>query len=334
MLLSLYSAVLLRMPDASGLASIVFLCIVIAFPDIQEPLHQAAHRIIDVFVGTTIATVVNVIRLPRSKRPDQVFFIRTRDLVPDRFSHIAPAAMFQLNYLYNDGAKICLMSEHAPAFFTLQMNGTRLSAPLIVMDGAAIYDANDNRYLQFQTIAPEDSAPVRARLEALGISYFTYTIHNDKTCIFHTGALREEEKIVYDRMRASPYRSYLEGEIYEAEEIVYLKVIAPEKQLAEIEYALRAVLPKGRLRRVIRPQQGAEGLAALYIYAHSATMEQAQKRLMEMLRQDGSTLVPVPVRLRGGYRSERDAIHLLHLVGNAYEPVLLFGRKQDGEIVG
>ena len=333
-LLSLYSAVLLRMPDASGLASIVFLCIVIAFPDIQEPLHQAAHRIIDVFVGTTIATVVNVIRLPRSKRPDQVFFIRTRDLVPDRFSHIAPAAMFQLNYLYNDGAKICLMSEHAPAFFTLQMNGTRLSAPLIVMDGAAIYDANDNRYLQFQTIAPEDSAPVRARLEALGISYFTYTIHNDKTCIIHTGALREEEKIVYDRMRASPYRSYLEGEIYEAEEIVYLKVIAPEKQLAEIEYALRAVLPKGRLRRVIRPQQGAEGLAALYIYAHSATMEQAQKRLMEMLRQDGETLKAVPVRLRGGYRSERDAIHLLHLVGNAYEPVLLFGRKQDGEIVG
>ena len=332
-LLSLYSAVFVRMPDASGLASIVFLCIVIAFPDIKEPLRQAAHRIIDVFVGTTIATVVNVIRLPRSKRRDQVFFIRTRDLVPDRFSHIAPAAMFQLNYLYNDGARICLMSEHAPAFFMLQMNGTRLSAPLIVMDGAAIYDANDNRYLQAETIAPADSAPVRARLEAMGISYFTYTIHNDKTCIFHTGELREEEKIVYERMRSSPYRSYLEGEIYEAEEIVYLKIIAPEKQLGEIESSLRSVLPKGRLRRVIRPQQGAEGLAALYIYAHTATMEQAQKRLMEMLRQDDGALVPVPVRLRGGYRSERDAIHLLRLVGNAYEPVMLIGRRQDGEIV-
>ena len=67
-----------------------------------------------------------------------------------------------------------------------------------------------------------------------------------------------------------------------------------------------------------------------------AERQAEEKRLeqLEMLRQDGSTLVPVPVRLRGGYRSERDAIHLLHLVGNAYEPVLLFGRKQDGEIVG
>ena len=63
-------------------------------------------------------------------------------------------------------------------------------------------------------------------------------------------------------------------------------------------------------------------------------MEQAEKRLMEVLRQDDEALKAVPVRLRGGYRSERDAIHLLHLVGSAYEPVLLFGRKQDGEIVG
>ena len=263
-LLSLYSAVILRMPDASGLASIVFLCIVIAFPDIEEPLRQAAHRLLDVFVGTTIATVVNVIRLPRSKRRDLCFFVRTRDLVPDRFSHISPTA----------------------------------------------------------------------RLEALGISYFTYTIHNDKTCIFHSGALREEEKLVYERMRSSPYRSYLEGEIYEAEEIVYFKVIATEKEIGEIEYSLRGVMPKGRMRRVVRPQAGREDLAALYIYAHTATMEQAGKRLMEMLRQDDETLKAVPVRLRGGYRSERDAIHLLHLVANAYEPVLLFGKRQDGEIVG
>ena len=334
-LLSLYSAVLVRMPESSGLASIVFLCIVIAFPDIDEPLRQAAHRILDVFVGTAVATAVNVFRLPRTKRPEQVFFLRMKDLSSDRFSHLPPAAMMQLNYLYNDGARISLMSEHAPAFFALQMSGAKLSAPLIVMDGAAIYDANENRYLQAVTIPPEDSAPVRAKLEALGLSYFTYTIHHDKTCIFHRGDMNTQERVVYDRMRRSPYRSYLEGEIYEAEEIVYLKIIAGSARIAEIERSLRTVLPKGRLRRVVRPQQGGDDLAALYIYAHAATMEQAQKRLMEMLRESDPALEPVSVRLRAPYRSERDAIHLLHLVGSAYEPPLLFGsKKPKREIVG
>ncbi len=334
-LLSLYSAVLVRMSDAAGLASIVFLCIVIAFPDIEEPLRQAAHRILDVFVGTAAATAVNVFRLPRTKRPEQVFFLHTKDLIPDRFSHMPSAALMQLNYLYGDGARISLMSEHAPAFFALQMSGVRLSAPLVVMDGAAIYDANENRYLQAETIPPEDSAPVRARLDALGISYFIYTIHNDKTCVFHSGDYRAEEMIVYERMRRSPYRSYLEGEIYEPSEIVYLKIIAPRGRVDEIERSLRTVLPKGRLRRVIRSQQGGEDLAALYIYAHGATMEQAQKRLMEMLRRDDPALQPVSVRLRAPYRSERDAIHLLHLVGRAYEPPLFFApKKQKREIVG
>jgi hypothetical protein len=85
----------------------------------------------------------------------------------------------------------------------------------------------------------------------------------------------------------------------------------------------------------VRAQQGAEGLEALYIYAHGATMEQAQKRLGEMLREEGETLRPISVRLRGAYRSERDAIHLLHLVANAYEPPLICAKKEPKrEIVG
>ena len=62
-------------------------------------------------------------------------------------------------------------------------------------------------------------------------------------------------------------------------------------------------------------------------------MEQAQKRLLEMLREKDPSLRPVTVRLRGGYRSERDALHLLHIVGDVYEPVLLFGKKTKDELI-
>ena len=50
---------------------------------------------------------------------------------------------------------------------------------------------------------------------------------------------------------------------------------------------------------------------------------------MEALREDAPSLVPVSVRLRAPYRSERDAIHLLHVVGNAYEPPLIFARREQ-----
>ena len=328
-LLSLYSAVLVRRPEASGLASIVFLCIVIAFPDIESPLVQAGHRILDVFVGTTVATLVNIIRLPRrAKRQDLVFFLRTSDLVPDRFSHLAPAAAFRLNALFAAGAKLCLMSEHAPAFFALQMAEAKITTPLIVMDGAAIYDANENRYLSAETLDPDDADAVCERLTAMGVSFFLYTVHSGKLCIFHSGAVSEAEQIVYERMRRSPYRSYLDGEIYDDSEIVYIKVIADKARLGEIEHALHSVLPNKRLRRAVRPQQGGEDLYALYIYAHTATMEQAQKRLLTLLGSDGQTLKAVALRPRSSYRSERDALALLQRVEDAYQPPLLFPRRE------
>ena len=168
-LVSLHSAVLIGKPDTAGLAAIVFLCVVIAFPDIEDPLRQAGLRIVDLFIGTLVAIGVNIFRLPREKQTDRVFFIRSKDLVPDRFSQIPPAAMFRLNYLYDDGARICLMSEHAPAFFALQMSETKLNTPLIVMDGAAIFDANENRYLSLETLPAEDSERLTERLRALNI---------------------------------------------------------------------------------------------------------------------------------------------------------------------
>ena len=327
-LLSLYTAVLVQKPDAASLAAIVFLCVVIAFPDIQNPLLKAGNRILGVFIGTTAATFVNVFRLPRRKNRDLVFFVRTKDLVPDRFSHISPAAHFRLNYLYEDGARICLVSEHAPAFFMLQMGGTMLNTPLIVMDGAAIYDPSENTFLQTESIPAEDSYSVRKQLNSLGISYFIYTIHRSRTCIFHHGAIRQEEAAVYERMRKSPYRSYLEGEVYEPEEIVYIKIIVSDRNTGALDFLLHAISGNERLRSVWRPQAGSPGVSALYIYSRTASPEYAEQRLMALLHEKEPQLRPVRITARNRYRSERDAMHLLYRLESQYEPLWIFRKKK------
>lgn len=83
---SLHSAILIRKQDAAGLAAIVFVCVVIAFPDISDPMDQAFHRILDVLVGTAAALFVNAVRLPRIKLHNRVFFVRMQDLAEDQFS--------------------------------------------------------------------------------------------------------------------------------------------------------------------------------------------------------------------------------------------------------
>ena len=325
---SLYTAVVIRKPDVASLAAIVFICVVISFPEIEEPLRQAADRMLGVLVGTVIAIAVNVFRLPRVKRPDRVFFVRTKDLAPDRFSPIPSAAQFRLSYLCRDGAKICLMSEHAPAFFALQISEATPNVPLIVMDGAAIYDMKENAYLSVETLGAKPAEHMKAYLDRLGLSYFLYVVRGNKTCIFHQGSLREEEALIYNRMRSSPYRSYLDGENYEPDEIVYFKMIADETQTEDLFPRLQSVLHSNRLRAVIRPEAGAAGVSALYIYSAKATMRQAENRLMRLLREQDPSLWPTEVFLRSDYRNEYDAVSLLHTLGNLYAPVRLFKRTE------
>ena len=326
-LASLYTAVMLRRADASGLAAIVFLCIVISFPEIEEPLRQAGDRIFGVLLGTVIAIAVNVFHLPRSKNRDSVFFVRTRDLAPDRFSQIPSAAMYRLNYLYQDGAKICLMSEHAPAFFALQMSEAMLSVPLVVMGGAAVYDLSEQSYLYAETIRPQDSRRIREHLDRLGLSFFIYTVHSHRTCIFHRGDMREEERVIFKRMKRSPYRDYLDEGDFPDEEIVYLKLIGTDRETERWLARLQSFLHSRHLRGVIRPEAGTNGISGLYIYSARASVKQAENKVMEVLRKENPDLQPVEVFLEHPYETEHDAMHLLHRLGNLYEPVRLPWRK-------
>ena len=327
-MLSLYTSVLLRMPDAASLAAIVFICVVITFPEIDDPLRQAADRMLGVLLGTAAAIAVNVFRLPRAKNRDLVFFVRMKDLAPDRFSAIPSAAQFRLNYLSQDGAKICLMSEHAPAFIAAQMSGAMLNLPMIVMDGAAIYDVEENRYLSVEPLGARGARHMKEHLDHLGLSYFIYVVRGSKTCVFHQGELSGEAEQLYNRMRRSPYRSYLDGENYEMEEIVYYKIITDEAGGEALLRGMQSALHSNRLRAVLRPEAGSPGVSALYIYSARATMRQAENRLMQQLNKQDPALRPAEVFLRGDYRSDYDAMSLLHALGNLYEPVRLFGRKK------
>ncbi len=329
-LLSLYTAVAFRKADASGLSAIVFICIVIAFPDIEQPLLDALDRILGVLVGTAVAIGVNVARLPRSRNRKRIFFIRSEDLVPDRFAQISPSVLFHLNSLCQDGAKICLISRHAPAFFVSQMSAVTLNLPMIVMDGAALYDVGKGRYVRKEAIREPDAAALMEHLDRMGLSYFLYAIHRNRTCIFHKGELTEPERGVLNQLRSSPYRSYLDGELYAGDEIVYFKLIAPDADIERMSKQLHTFLRGRHLRAAVQAQNGAPGVSGLYIYSERATVRKAEHHLMQLLGKTEANLCPEELFLPGGYRSEHDAMSLLHHLYNRYAPIR-FPRLRRGD---
>ena len=328
LLVSMYSAVAVRVPAASGLAGIVFLCIVITYPDIDDPLENALHRMIDILVGTGVAVLVNMIRVPRVRHTERLIFIRTKDLTPDQFTVIPSGLQYRLNSLYRDGAKISMISAHAPAFMLTWARELQVNTPMIVMDGAAVYDANENRFLYTVNMVREESSWLLERLTNSRISFFVYTIHGNRTRIFHHGEFSRAERIVYERMKRSLYRDYLDEEKYAASEIVYVKAIMPDEDAEKLRTALEEILPEHGLRCAVRTQRGVPGHCGVYFYPLNASVSRAEDFLVRMYKENGKRLTPVEVFSPDDTYSDRQADRVMNRLTNTYEPLWIRDRIQ------
>ena len=319
-LIALHSSVLLHRADASGLAAIVFVCVVIAYPDIENPLYQAFHRILDVLLGTAIATVVNALRIPRKKMHHRVFFLSLEDLTTDRNERLSPAALFRLHNLFREGANICLISKHAPTFQTSQLDEMSITTPMIVMDGAGLFDPRENVYLSTSNMNPTSCRWLMKRLE--DVSYFIYTVHRDRNCIYHHGAMTQREQTVYQYLKRSPYRYYLDDDHLSVSDVVYIKIVTGEDEANRLQRELEPQLEKMKLRSVIRPQAGLDDGCALYFYAIHADVQHATEHVMHLLQQRNPRFEKWEVRIDRPVTTVRGTIRLLKKVKNEYEPMI------------
>ncbi len=327
-LFTFYLMVVVRMADSAGLAAIVFLCVVLTYPDVEAPLMQSIDRVFDTFIGTVVAIAVNLAHLPREKHPEQLIFLRSKYLVPDRYSQIPSAVLIALNRFYNDGARICLMSEYAPAFFISQMGTVRVSTPIIVMDGAALYDTAEKAYPETIPIPQNLAASVREILDRARHSYSVYTIRDNSMFTYRFGESNPEEQKVYERLKRSPYRNYLTGEYAPEDKVVYFKIIDNKGMIRSLEHHLQRRFTGLPLRIVKRQQAGFEDVWSLYIYSEDATMENMKQRLVKHV-EGGERMTQVEITPNShNYSPERDVLHLLNKVRDTYEPVKLPWRRR------
>ena len=195
------------------------------------------------------------------------------------------------------------MSSHAPAFNASE----DYTVPMIVMDGAAIFDARENTYL---STTPLNPASCRWLVKALeDCNYFIYMVHKDRNCIYHHGALTERERTVYQHLRRSPYRYYLDDDHYAVADVVYIKIVTTKDEAERIQRRVQPMLEKMKLRSVIRRQAGLEDGYSLYFYAAHADLEHAQAHLMRIISLE-EKVAP----------TEHDPIRLFRKVKNEYEP--------------
>lgn len=325
-LLSIYSTVVIKKPTIASLVAIAFLCMVENFPEVDITFLEAFGRLIYTVIGTAVAVIVNVSHLPRKKHTEKLFFVRTMDLTPDRYAKIPSSVHITLDRLFGDGAKICLVSRWAPAFVISQMGLLDISIPMIVMDGSAMYDPQNNGYLEVSEIPKENADRLAGIIRGFDSFCSIYTVHDNSLCIYRCGSPNEAECREYEIMKRSPYRNYMEGSYRDEDKIAFMRVIDTPERIEALAYLVQSVLPPGMFRMELREEAQFPDFRGLYFYDADATVAAMKERVLAHMEEKcGEKLEPKDILPKlSKYSPEHDAMLLLGRLKASYEPVDLF----------
>ena len=189
----------------------------------------------------------------------------------------------ELNRLIENGANFTISTIRTPASVREALEGVNLKLPIIAMDGAVLYDMEENSFLMKYQMSDSQADKMSTFLDDIGITYFTNTVVDDLLVIYYQNLENEAEQGIYERYRKSPYRNYVKVEHPICSNVVYFLVIEKKEKTEQLYQQLMEQEWVSDFRIVLADSMNYPGYAHIKIYHKQATREHMLQNLEALL---------------------------------------------------
>lgn len=279
----LYSTVVLDVKKSSYFSCVVFLSIVVMHIGDENPFLFVFNRVMDTEIGIVLAMIVNSVHLPRSKDNETLFVSSVDDTILNGDNALTPYSKVELNRIIDTGARFTVSTIRTPASVREGLEGINLKLPIIVMDGAVLYDMKESAYLMKYEMEESSAKRMCEYLDAEGFSYFTNTVVDNLLVIYYRHFGTEADQKIYEKRRRSPYRNYVQSDKPVFSHVVYFLVMEKKERIEALYEKLMREPWIGEYRVALADSHNYPGYSHLKIYHKDATRENMLKNLKVML---------------------------------------------------
>lgn len=275
----IYTTVVMDKRNASFFSCVVFLSIALTHSFDENPYLFVLNRVVDTFIGIIIGVAVNDFRLPVRTDKATLYVSGLDDVLISQTSNYSKV---ELNRLIRSGVKFTISTTRTPAELMSIMKGTDLQLPVIVMDGAALYDVKEKQYLDMTYLSPTVSAEAERIISECGLHCFVNTMLDSTLLIYYGDLHNSAEKELFESHRHSPYRNYVHSEYRRKdanERVLYITVLAEKIDIFLLERKLRQQL--GASARISLSDSEYEGFMYLKVFSPLASKENMMIMLKE-----------------------------------------------------
>lgn len=280
----LYSTVLIRQKQASYFSCVVFLSIVVNHIQDANPYVFVWNRFLDTIIGIVVGLVVNCFTIPGKKNKDILFLSGLDDTLLAKNGSVSDYSRIELNRMIESGLNFTVSTMRTPASLMEPLRGINLKLPVIAMDGAALYNINENRYEHVYIISAEHCDRIRGYFEDKQVPYFANVVIDDVLLIYYQETDCRQYNGIVEQLRKSPYRNYVKRTVPGDENIVYFMVIDTNETIDLLYDEMTKEALFQTLKVIKHPSAEYEGCSLLKVYNKNASKENMLAYLKRQLQ--------------------------------------------------
>ena len=277
----IYITVLLKKTSASYISCVVFMSVTVSHGADVNPYLFAMNRIIDTLIGIAIAYGVNSFHFPYGNHSDTLFVTSLDHTLLNEEGELSGYTKVKLRQLLEQGANITIATSRTPSTFLPLLQGIPFPIPLIIMNGAALYDMKKQTYSCCKIIPNDSMKDIERIFHRHHVNYFSYAIIHQLLHVYFGDFQNPVEEDLYHTLRKMPFRSYVCGTLPEEHDCIYIHALHEESLMLHLYEDLRTLPSFYELHVILRKNEEHKGYSDLHIYSRKAGKKEAVQSLME-----------------------------------------------------
>lgn len=279
--LVIYTTVLIHKNQASYFSCVVFLSIVVNHLNDANPYLFVWNRFLDTMIGILIGVCVNNIRIFRKIDRKTLFVSGVDGILVDKNNKISAFSKVELNRMIDDGLKFTLSTMRTPASLIEPLSDIHFKYPVIVMDGAALYDVKKSEYVKEYVISGESSTELIKLMKLNEMHPHINVIIDDTLLIYYEDMEDKINNDLINKLRMSPYRNYIKREFPGDENVVYFMLLDHSEKIDKFDLLLKTNGYYDRFKILKYQSEEYEGYSYIKIYNKNASKDRMLKYLRD-----------------------------------------------------
>ena len=252
----------------------------------DNPYLFVLNRVLDTMIGIVIAFVINKAKIPTRKKKDIIFISELDEVLLNMHKTLTSYSKFELNNMLDDGAKFTIGTMRPPAAFLEALQGIRINLPVVVMDGAMLFDVKNKKCLKLYKMTNKETNEFINFFKERDYHCFINVVVEDSVLIYYSDFKNEIEEKIYNDLRISPYRNYIKGTLPERYGAAYLMLIDTEERIEKIYLDLVQAGYTESHKILKYPSQDYKGYMYIKVYNKNAVKKNMIKEIQKMTGSD------------------------------------------------